>query len=316
MTEEFNLILEKLQKNFSIKAKTTFLVGGTVEYFIEASNKEEILLAVKFARTMDLPVIILGRGSDILFPDDHLNALVININEAYIEEEAPGYYKVAAGSILNQFIFKVEKDGWAGMENLIGIPGGIGGAVWANAGAYGTEIKSFVDKVSVLWLDTAEPEVEILNNEQCAFTYRDSIFKHRDGIIIDVWFKLTEQVADWETAKAKMIDILQSRQSKHPLHYPNAGSTFKNVLVTDEIQKELGTSFPYNKIPAGWLIEQVGLKGYQIGGAQFSEKHANFIVNLGNARATDILDLIALAKQKVQDKFGINIEEELIYVGK
>lgn len=316
MTEEFDLILPKLQRNYLIKAKTTFLVGGTVEYFIEASNKEEILLAVKFARTMELPIVVLGRGSDILFPDGHLAAVVIHINESYIEEEESGYYRVAAGTILNQFIFKVGQAGWAGMEDLIGIPGGIGGAVWANAGAYGTEIKTFVDKVSVLWLDTAEPQVEILNNQQCAFTYRDSIFKHRNGVIIDVWFKLTDKVQDWESTKTKLIGILQSRQSKHPLNYPNAGSSFKNVLVTDEIQKELGTNFPYNKIPAGWLIEQVGLKGYQIGGAQFSEKHANFIVNIGEAKASDILDLIALAKQKVHDKYGISLEEELIYVGK
>ena len=316
MKEEYKIIEEKLKKNYSIKNKTTFLIGGNVEYFIETINIEEILLAIKFAKENDLPIIILGRGSDILFPDEDLRAMVIHINESFIKEEKPGYYKVAAGTNLNKFIFEATENTWSGMESLVGIPGSIGGAVWANAGAYGTEMKSFVDKISVIWLDTENLEIQTLNNKECEFSYRNSIFKERKGVILDIYLKLEEKVDSWEETKAGMLKILQSRQEKHPLNYPNAGSTFKNILVTDDMQKSLETDFSYNKIPAGWLIEQVGLKGHQIGGAAFSEKHANFIVNLGDAKASDVLDLIALAKEKVKEKFDINIEEELIYVGK
>jgi UDP-N-acetylmuramate dehydrogenase len=299
MKLDYSKIADKLKQNFSIKGKTTFLIGGTVEYFIEAGDHEEILLAIQFAKEVNLPVYILGRGSDILFPDEHLKAVVINIVKEEIEELGAGEYKVSAGSTLNQMVFKVVKDGWTGPEKLIGIPGGIGGAVWANAGAYGTEISQFVEKVSVINLEEDEATVEFLNNEECLFKYRDSIFKHKNLVIVDVWFKFIEKLEDYNASKEALA---------------NAGSTFKNVLVTDEIQKLLGTDFKYNKIPAGWLIEQVGLKGYQIGDAMFSEKHANFVVNLGDAKAQDILDLISLAKDKVKDKFGINIEEELIHI--
>lgn len=308
------MIENKLEKNYSIKNKTTFLIGGTVEYFIEASDQEEILSVIKFAKELNLPVYILGKGSDILFPDGHLQAVVINIIEDKLENLGDGLYKVSAGSTLNQLVLNVVKDGWTGPEKLIGIPGGIGGAVWANAGAYGTEVSQFVEKVSVINLEGEEPIVEFLNNEECLFQYRDSIFKNKNIIILDVWFRFTEKLENKEEAQTVIVEILKSRQEKHPLELPNAGSTFKNVLVTDEIQKSLGTDFKYNKIPAGWLIEQVGLKGHQIGGASFSEKHANFIVNLGDAKAQDVLDLISLAKDKVKDKFGLNIEEELIHI--
>lgn len=308
------MIENKLEKNYSIKNKTTFLIGGTVEYFIEASDQEDILFVIKFAKELNLPVYILGKGSDILFPDGHLQAVVINIVKEGIEDLGDGLYRASAGSTLNQLVLKVVKDGWTGPEKLIGIPGGIGGAVWANAGAYGTEVSQFVEKVSVINLEGEESEIKILNNEECLFQYRDSIFKNKNIIILDVWFRFTEKLENKEEAQTVIVEILKSRQEKHPLELPNAGSTFKNVLVTDEIQKSLGTDFKYNKIPAAWLIEQVGLKGYQIGGASFSEKHANFIVNLGGAKAQDVLDLISLAKDKVKDKFGLNIEEELIHI--
>ena len=308
------MIKNKLKKNYSIKNKTTFLIGGTVEYFIEVNSQEEVLSAIKFAKGLNLPVYILGRGSDILFPDGHLKAVIINIIKEEIENFGDGEYKFSAGNTLNQLVLKVIKDGWVGPEKLIGIPGGIGGAVWANAGAYGIEVSQFVEKVSIIDLDEENLEIKYLNNEECLFKYRDSIFKNKNLVILDVWFKFTEKLKNSNEVEKRIVEILKSRQEKHPLDLPNAGSIFKNVLVIDEIQKFLGTDFKYNKIPAAWLIEQVGLKGYQIGGAAFSEKHANFIVNLENAKAQDVLDLIFLAKNKVKDKFDLNIKEELIYI--
>jgi len=308
------LIKDKIQHRYVIREESTFLIGNTVEYFLPAETLEEVRAGIEFAKKKNLPIVVLGRGSDVLFSNEHLNLMVIKVNLDYIKDNGNGLYKVGAGTILNQFIFKITQDGWTGMEKLIGIPGSVGGGIWANAGAYGVETKSFVKSVKVIWLDQDKVEIKNLNNEDCLFSYRDSIFKHRKGLILEAEFEFKDKVTSWEESKKEILKILKSRQEKHPLNYPNAGSIFKNVIVNDEIQELLGTNFSYNKIPAGWLIEQVGLKGYKIGDAQFSEKHANFIINLGGATAQDVLELIELAKVKVKDKYGIELQEELIYI--
>lgn len=308
------LIKDKIKYKYVIRDESTFLIGNTVEYFLQAETLKEVKAGIEFAKKKNLPIVVLGRGSDVLFSNEHLKMMVIKVSLDYIKKEDEGLYKVGAGSILNKFIFKITQDGWAGMEKLIGIPGSVGGGIWANAGAYGVEIKNFVKSVKVIWLDNDEVEIKNLSNEDCLFSYRDSIFKHRKGVILEAEFEFKEKVVSWEKSKKEILEILKSRQEKHPLDYPNAGSIFKNVIVNDEIQELLGTDFAYNKIPAGWLIEQVGLKGYKIGNAQFSEKHANFIINLGGATAQDVLELIELAKVKVKDKYGIELQEELIYI--
>lgn len=311
---EFDQVKHLLQENYSLRALTTFLIGGQAKWFARTADLEEVLTLMNWAKQQFLPVHILGKGSDILFSDGVINALLIKYENKELEKIDDQHYRVASALPLNYLLMRLAKDGWEDAFSLIGIPGTVGGAVWANAGAYGQEFSNVVEKVKVIFLDEETLQIRELSKEECFFQYRDSIFKHRPALVFEVLVKCQNKTADQNALMTKMVEILKSRHGKQPLNYPNAGSIFKNVEVTDDIQKLLGTNFPHNKIPAAWLIEQVGLKGFQIGGAKFSDKHANFIVNLGDAKAVDVLDLLALAKQKVFDKFSMKIEEELIHI--
>lgn len=303
-----------LQENYPLRQLSTFLIGGTARYFAQTNDLAEVLDLMKWAKTENLPVHVLGRGSDILFSDGVINALFIKYENQYLDAFGDGKYRVASALPLNYLLMRLARDGWEDAYSLIGIPGTVGGAVWANAGAYGQEFADIVESVKVVFLDEVALQIKELSKEECFFQYRDSIFKHRPSLILEIIVTCKNKTVDQDGLLKKMVEILKSRHCKQPLNYPNAGSIFKNVTVTDEVQALLGTNFPHNKIPAAWLIEQVGLKGFRIGDAQFSEKHANFIVNLGRAKATDVLDLLALAKQKVGDYFKIKLEEELIYI--
>jgi UDP-N-acetylmuramate dehydrogenase len=312
--ENFENIQHLLQENYPVRQLSTFLIGGQVKYFAKTDQLNEVLALMNWAKSQNLPIHILGRGSDILFSDGLINALFIKYENRELEKMDNGCYRVASALPLNYLLMRLARDGWEDAYSLIGIPGTVGGAVWANAGAYGQEFSNVVEKVKVIFLDEDIFQIKELTKDECFFQYRDSIFKHRPALVFETIVACKTKTADQDELMKKMVEILKSRHCKQPLSYPNAGSIFKNVTVTDEIQKILGTRFPHNKVPAAWLIEQVGLKGFRIGDAQFSEKHANFIVNLGRAKANDVLDLLDLAKQKVFDKFVMKLEEELIYI--
>lgn len=303
-----------LQENYPLRSLSTFLIGGTAKYFARSHDLQEVLDLMNWAKKENLPVHVLGRGSDILFADGVIDALFIKYENQELEALGEGRYRVASALPLNYLLMRLARDGWEDAHSLIGIPGTVGGAVWANAGAYGQEFADIVESVKVIFLDEPELQIKDLKKEECFFQYRDSIFKHRPALVFETIVRCQNKTTNQEALMKKMVEILKSRHCKQPLNYPNAGSIFKNVAVTDEIQQLLGTNFSHNKIPAAWLIEQVGLKGFRIGDAQFSEKHANFIVNLGQAKANDVLDLLALAKQKVDDHFKMKLEEELVYI--
>ncbi len=199
---------------------------------------------------------------------------------------------------------------------MAGIPGTLGGAIWGNAGAFGREIKDLVEEVKILKIENCKLQIAKLKNKDCKFGYRDSIFKRKGSwIILETVLKLKEE--NKKEIEEKIREVLKLRKEKQPLEFPCAGSIFKNVpieKVPKKIQEKFKEKIKNGFLPAGALIEAANLKGYQIGGAKISEKHANFIVNLGKAKASDVLKLIELTKKKVRKKFKIQLKEEIVKV--
>ncbi len=304
----------KIQKNISLSKYTSFKIGGAARFFCVAENNEEIKEVLEFAKKNRLKVFVLGGGSNLLISDEGFNGLVMRImnNELRIKNNK---IFVGSGLSLAKLVSESVKNNLTGLEMMAGIPGTVGGAIVNNAGAFGKCIGDVVESVEIL-------ETGKLNSKECNFSYRGSIFKEdKKYIILNAVLKL-EKGNEAESRKM-ILEILKSRKEKQPLEYPNAGSVFKNPVVDDNHLAKLKKEFPRlnkivknNTIPAGWLIEQVEeLKNKKIGGVMISEKHCNFIVNTGNAKAEDVIILTSLIKQKVRNKFGIQLKEEIEYVG-
>lgn len=280
----------EIKENEILANHSTFRIGGPARYFAVVKNKEEILEALDFAKEKEVPFFILGGGSNVLFNDQGYDGVIIKIENCELKIKN-SIIKVAAGLSFNQLIIKAIEAGLSGLEWGIGIPGTIGGCVAGNCGAYGHSISESVERVIIL-------DKEYLK-DKCLFQYRGSRFKNPDSkeIILEIELKL--QKGDKEKSKEEIKNILIKRKDRIPPH-PSIGCIFKNL-------KE-------KNISAGSLIEQCGLKGVKIGGAQISEQHCNFIVNVGRATSDNVIALINLCKQKVKEKFNINLEEEIVVV--
>ena len=276
---------------------TSFKIGGPADFFVVAKTIEEVEKVLEFSKQNNIPLFITGNGSNLLVSDEGVRGIVLKIAiDNFEKSEAKGtekniIVKVGAGVKIMALAQELKKQGISGFEELAGIPGTIGGANYMNAGAYGKEIKDLIVTTKALNKETGK--IEILKNEQQNLEYRNSIFKQKKFIILETTLRL--QKGNSDEIEQKMNEYLKQRKEKQPLEYPSAGSTFKR-----------GDDFITAK-----LIDECGLKGYQIGGAQISEKHAGFIINKGNATSKDILDLIAYTKKKVFEKFGVQIEEEI-----
>jgi len=265
-----------------LKNYTTFQIGGPAKYFYIAENKTELIEATKQAKKLKLPFFVLGGGSNLLISDKGFKGLVIKF-----------------GQPLSLYVSK-------GLEWAVGIPGTIQGAVWSNAGAFKKSMKDIVKEVEVF--DTKTGKIKIFKNKNCRFSYRNSIFRKEKNLII-----LSVKIKSKKSNTKKIKRYLDYRKKTQPLEFPSAGSIFKNPKnlaageLLDEEDKSSSSAFA-----AARLIEECGLKGKKIGQAQISEKHGNFIVNLGQAKAKDVVKLIKLAKQKVKNKFGIVLKEEIV----
>lgn len=285
------IIDEKLIETDEEMSKyTSFKTGGKAKIFIRVKDIETIREILRLTKENSIPLIILGNGSNILFKDGNFEGIVLKIelDRLKIEDnivtlEAGAKNAIVARKILEQSL--------EGFEFMAGIPGTIGGAVRMNAGAYGGEIKDIIDTVT--YLDYETLELRTIRNEECDFSYRHSVFCKNKNVILNVRLKLKK--GNKEEIISKMNEYAKARKEKQPLEYPSAGSTFKR-----------GKDFITAKI-----IDECGLKGYKIGGAQISEKHAGFIINKGNATATDILKLIEHVKEVVFEKTGKKIELEI-----
>jgi UDP-N-acetylmuramate dehydrogenase len=305
----------QIKEGVPLKGYTTFKIGGSARYFLVAKNKEDLKNAILWAKKKKLPFFILGGGSNVLFSDKGFNGLVIKMQNTQYGIRNTNVI-AGAGVPLQKLVLEAVKKGLSGLENLAGIPGTLGGAIWGNAGAFEREIGDLVEEVKVLDVGGSKLEVKKLKKEDCKFGYRNSIFKRRKNwIILEATLKLEK--GNKKEIEEKIKEILKLRKEKQPLELPSAGSVFKNVpikKVPKKIQEKFNEKIKNGFLPAGVLIEAAGLKGFQIGGAKISEKHANFIVNTGEAKARDVLKLIELIKKRVKKKFKIELKEEIVLV--
>ena len=285
---------ENIKINEPMSKHTSFKTGGPAEIYIIGKTLEQIQEVLKYSNQNNIQLYIIGNGSNLLVSDEGIKGIVLKIavdNIETLESDFGVLVKAGAGVKIMALAQILKKDGITGFEELAGIPGTMGGANYMNAGAYGKELKDII--VSTKAINKETGKIETLKNEEQELKYRSSIFKNRKYIIIETMLNLQKGIP--EEIERKMNDFLNQRKEKQPIEYPSAGSTFKR-----------GERFITAK-----LIDECGLKGYQIGGAQISEKHAGFIINKNNATSKDILDLIKYTKKKVFEKFGVQIEEEV-----
>ena len=296
---------------------TSFKVGGPARYFAKVSSMESLKNALSFAREKHLPHFILGNGTNLLVSDKGYDGVVISLTGDFseIEDLGNGKFKVGAAIPLGRFARHTLMQGYAGIHKLAGIPGTLGGAVYMNAGAYGQEIGQACTGVTVL---DAVGNIRELSAAECDFGYRRSVFNDGNNgagddngkIILAARFQLQSASSQGLTAadlEAELAECMAKRKATQPLNTPNAGSTFKRL--------EVGAAETPTQVAPGYYIEQAGLKGYRIGGAEVSTLHANFIVNAGGATAQDIKSLSEYVQNKVSEKFRIELKREIILLG-
>ena len=309
-------IFKKFEENVSLKDYTSFRIGGTARYFFRAKTKQDLISAIQTAKQNGLPFFILGKGSNLLVSDKGYNGLMIKMENSKIElfdnsksscaveaRENPRIY-VEAGALLSSLAALAVENSLTGMEWAAGIPGTVGGAVVGNAGAFGASMSSTIASIEAV--DTKSEKIRVFVNQDCKFKYRDSIFKQDKNLII-ISALLEMERGDKQEIQKTIKEFLERRALAQP-KFPSAGSVFKNPAPAQILEK-FGRTKGYS---AGELIEKCGLRGKRTGDIQISEKHCNFFVNLGKGKASDVLELINLAKRAVKQKFGIELREEIV----
>lgn len=287
-------------ENESLKLHSTFKIGGKAKYFIMPENTDELIESISFAKKNDLKYMIIGNGSNILFTDGGFDGVIIQLTKLKgIEKTGENTIKVYSGELMSSVGAYALNNGLGGMEALCGIPGTLGGGIYMNCGAYGSEIKDVLCKVCYLYTNG---ETRIFDVSELDLSYRHSLFssneEQMDGAIIYAELELFTK--DKNAIEEKMAQYRSARKEKQPLEYPSCGSTFKR--------------------PQGYfaaqLIDECGLKGLSVGDACVSEKHAGFVINKGNATSSDVLELIETIKDRVYKEKGVKLECEIKVVGK
>jgi len=299
-----------IQENIPLASLTTFKIGGNAKYFVEASNVADIRDAIKWATEKSIRFVVLAGGSNVLIPDEGIDALVIRIASDHHSFEQTELAADAGGNLL-EIIREASSMGLGGWEKLAGIPGTIGGAIRGNAGAFGSEIKDFIVKVGALHSQTGETRE--FSNADCNFSYRHSLFKdHPEWIIISAHLSLLE--ATPLDIHNSIEETIAEREKRHLQNVQAAGSFFMNPVapqnIVDMFEQEKGVKSREGRVPAGWLIEKVGMKGATVGGAIASIQHPNYLVNTGNATAKDVRELAEKIKQAVKAEFDVSLQEE------
>lgn len=275
-----------------LKSHTTFKIGGNCIALIEPREISDIIEAVKICRKNNIKFFVIGNGSNLLVPDEGYNGVIIKLKSEFSTIQVEGEYLIVnSGAKLSEVYTVAYENSLTGFEFASGIPGTIGGAIYMNAGAYGGEMKDIVESVQVLDLDNFE--LRELKNEELEFSYRKSIIQRKNYIVTTIKLKL--QKGNKEEINAVYEDLRKRRNSKQPLNFGSAGSTFKR---------------PEGHF-ASKLIEDAGLKGYHINDAWVSEKHSGFVVNKGNASFKEVMELIEYVQKVVFEKFGVKLETEV-----
>ena len=286
-----------------MKKHTSFKIGGNAEIFVKTKTTKEIESIIDITKKNDIPITIIGNGSNILVKDKGIKGVIIKVELNQLEigkKENKNEYivTVGAGYKMGELAQKLLQEELTGFEFASGIPGTIGGAIKMNAGAYGKEMQDIIIETKCINIEENEEKTYIiLNNKEHEFSYRHSIFAEKKYVILETKLKLEK--GNYSEIKSKMEEYAQSRKEKQPLEMPSAGSTFKrgNDYITAK------------------LIDECGLKGYTIGGAQVSDLHAGFIVNTGDATADDVIQLTQYIKKVVKEKTGKEIELEIEIIG-
>lgn len=280
----------QLLENEPLSRHCTFRIGGPARYFARPQDEASLLALVGALRAAGAPFLAVGKGSNLLFPDEGYDGVVVEVGRALSACEIDGAtVRAQAGISLTSLAKQTARAGLAGLEFASGIPGTLGGGLFMNAGAYGGQLSDVVESARVLGPDGEVRTVRVADGD---FGYRKSPFSTGD-IVLDAVLRLTPDDAD--SVLARIADLDERRRTKQPLEYPSAGSTFKRP--------------PGNYASA--LVDQAGLKGYRVGGAEVSEKHAGFVVNKGGATAADVLAVIRHAQETVRERFGVQLEPEV-----
>ncbi len=278
-----------------LRSHTTFRIGGPADALVAPGSLEQLAMALRFAKSQDVPLTIIGNGSNLIVRDKGIRGIVIQIADNLNQVEMDGEtISAQAGVRLIALARAAYERGLSGLEFASGIPGTLGGAVAMNAGAYGGEMKDVISSVKVMDLDGQERQISAA---EMHFAYRTSVVQGQSLLVVEATMRLASK--DRAEIKALMDDLNERRRTKQPLQWPSAGSVFKR---------------PPGHY-AGPLIEGAGLKGASVGGAQVSELHAGFIINTGCATAQDVLELIGLVQQRVFEQYGVNLETEVRIIG-
>lgn len=284
----------KYEENVSLAKHTTYRVGGNAKVLVYPKNREKLILLLKELRNLNIKYKILGNGSNTLFSDKEYNGVIIKLDNFNGIKYFKNTVKAEAGVNLIKLSYQTVKKGLAGLEFATGIPGTVGGAIFMNAGAYKSDMGYITKSIEVL---TPNLEVITMTNKELDFHYRSSFFqKHNGYICLEATLQLRKN--DKNVLQEIVDDRRKRRIESQPLEYPSAGSVFRNP----------------DNLFAGKMIEDLGYKGYAIGGAKVSEKHANFIINYNNATAKDIKELIELIKKDVKEKYNVDFKCEQEFV--
>jgi UDP-N-acetylmuramate dehydrogenase len=316
MARESEIETLKLLEQVPLAEHSNYRIGGPAKYFCEAANEEEIRAAVLFAREQRVPLFVLGGGTNLLIDDGGFSGLVLKVSTMELQFDAKQLIvTVGAGVPVADLLKFTIAHALSGLEWAGGLPGSVGGAIRGNAGAFKGEIKDRI--VSVESFDVETLQTISRENSACKFGYRSSIFKEKNGREIVLSGKIKLDKGDPQQIAAKIQEKINYRIERHPMEYPNIGSTFKNVdlklvpkIWRDAVAQVVKVD-PFPVVPTAYLISEAGLRGTQHGAAMVSPKHPNFIVNLGGATAVDVKFLIAKVKEAVFDKYGIRLEEEI-----
>lgn len=299
LNDLYNIGIEKsnIKVNEPMKNHTSFKIGGMADIFIKIKSITELEKVLEYAKKKKEPITVIGNGSNLLVKDKGIRGIVLKIDIKKIDIKENGQnviVTVGSGNKLSETAGILFKNEITGFEELSGIPGTFGGAIRMNAGAHGKEMKDIVICSKYM---NSKGEIYTIQNEEHEFEYRNSRFSKEKVIILETCLKLEK--GNKEEIKQKMKEYLDYRKERQPIEFPNAGSTFKR-----------GEDFITAK-----LIDECGLKGFQIGGAKISTKHAGFIINEKSATAQDVIEVIEYTKAKVYEKFGKTIETEIEIIG-
>jgi UDP-N-acetylmuramate dehydrogenase len=309
----------KFEKNVLLKNYSHYKIGGTAKFFIEISSVDELKEALRLAKSLAQDKIaILAGGTKVLISDEEFNGLIIYNKIAGIEKLGNSL-RVGSGVLTKDILEYCIENSLSGLEWAGGLPGTIGGAIRGNAGSFGSETKDNVIEVESLDLKTLEEKIR--DNVQCEFGYRNSIFKSKKLPEFITYVTLKLMPGDKEKIKEAIQQKIDYRNIHQPMDVPSIGSTFKNIplnSLSTKLQQEFSAIIkndPFPVVPVTKLLSLAGLKGRRVGGAMISDLHPNFIVNIDNAKARDIKELIKIAKKAVKEKYGVTLEEEIVRLG-